>query len=248
MSIVLHNLVSLQPPFHFGSEAVSSLWMWERIPEMTRERDYQQARGESDLDEWGRPKGPLRQLLDVLAEGFESIKSDAGNLHSLIDINSCPPEYLPHLSALFGFEFPFDLSVDQQRRYLHTIISMYRTKGTAWTLRLAAMRVIGEGFDLEITNEDYQAKTYDVILTAEGGGSVAPQLEQKLGYMVREFGPAGMVPRTAVVYYFEERVEQRMGDEGETLIEYTSWRFNNKTHRMNDTAVFNDLGSVTITL
>lgn len=217
-------------------------WMWERIPEMTRERDYTKAKADAPLDEWGRRKGPLRQLLDVLATGFQAIKNDADNIHKLIDIDQCPGEFLPHLAAMFGFEFPYDLSDKQQRAYLHSIISMYRTKGTAWTLRLAAIRVIGGGFDLEVANEDYVGKTFDVVLTAEGDATT-PQLEQKIEYMVQQYSPAGMIPAIKLAYFFSEVAEQTMNDYEASSVIHASWRFNMSTHRLNDTIKFSDFGT-----
>jgi phage tail-like protein len=225
-----------------------SNWMWDRIPEMTRERDYEEAAPDAPLDETGRGKGPLRQLVDVLASGFDAIKADVDSFHDLIDIDACPEQFLPHLAYLFGFEFPFDLSEQQQRNYLHTIISMYRTKGTAWTLRLAALRIIGKGFDLIVENEDYIGKTFDVVVEADEENTVQPQLEQKLRYMVDQYSPAGMIPNVKLVYYFTEvsALATRINDNTSTSTVFAAWRMNFPGHKINLNIRTNDFGETAL--
>lgn len=218
--------------------------MWEKIPELTRERDMSFASPDAPLDEDGVPKGPLRQLVDVLGSGLEAVYDEASRFQDLIDIENCPEEHLPYLAALFGFEFPYDLNAEQQRRYLRNVIGLYRTKGTAWTLRIAALRIIGEGFTLNVTNEDRENHVFDVEITAAGEGNTVAQLEQKMQYMIEQYSPAGMIPNLVVRYYFTDitDLEARVSDEEHTSFEHTSYRLNMAGHRLNDNAKATDFG------
>jgi phage tail-like protein len=219
-----------------------SNWMWERVPEMTRERDYALSRPGAPLDEWERPKGPLRELVDVLAHGFDLIKGDIDQFEKLIDVDNCPASLLPFIGDMLGSEFPYDLTVEQQRTYLRSLIRMYRTKGTAWTLRLAAMRVIGSGFDIEVTNESHIAKTFDVVVTAQQGAN-ANQLEQKIRYMVDQYSPAGMIPDVRVAYFFGDVWDATNTSDGYAAsVAVSLWKFNVLGHKLNQNARTNDGG------
>lgn len=193
-------------------------------------------------------KTPLRQLLDVLSTGYQSLKEDIDSFATQIDIDGCPEEFLPHLAALLGFEFPYDLDVVQQRSYLRNIITLYRTKGTAWALRIAALRIIGAGFDLVVTNEDHVAKTFDVEVTADGDTTTG-QMEQKLTYMVNQYSPAGMIPTVTVIYYFSEAtaLASRSTEEFEDTA-FSAWRTNMVGHLTNDEARLNAYGEVPLDL
>lgn len=232
-----------EPLFLEGDEFLGNIVAWDPVAGMVSIAEtyaYRYVRGKNVT--LARYKGALRQLIDVLAAGFDYVKGDADGFRDLVDIDRCPKEFLPHLAALFGFEFPFDLSEEQQRSYLHTIISMYRTKGTAWTLRLAALRIIGSGFDLEVANEDHVGKTFDVVLTAQGDGATT-QLEQKLEFMVEQYSPAGMIPSIRIIYYFTEVADSTRAEDGtSSSVAFNAWRFNYVGHTLNGSIRLNDYG------
>lgn len=214
--------------------------MYSRIPEGTRYRD--------ELSEEGGKIAPLRQLISVLASGLESIKGDIDGITNLLEVDNCPDKFLPHLAGLFGFEFPYDLPADKQRNFLRSLIPLAMAKGTPWSIRLAALRVIGDGFDLTIKDEDYRAKTFTVEVIAEGSGQTN-QLEQKLSYMVHQYTPAGMVPSIVVIYYFAEETElsDRVGDDHSSWIT-TAWRTNFSGHTLSGTMKASDFGTTPLTI
>lgn len=206
-------------------------WMYERLPAMMRYRDKD---------------GHLKNLISVLAEGLVGIRKDVENFVHLVDVDNCPAELLPNLGAMLGFEFPYDLPEDQQRNFIRSIVSLYRVKGTSMALKFVASRLIGGGFRITVENEDHVAKTFDVKLTADQDSTLLSQLENKLAYLVGIYSPAGMIPSIVVVYYSTEELEDAMDDSNHTTQQYTSWRMNFQGHRMNDNAVLNEFGTVTL--
>ena len=206
-------------------------WMYERLPTMMRYRDKD---------------GHLKNLISVLAEGLVGIREDVENFVQLVDVDNCPAELLPNLGAMLGFEFPYDLPEDQQRNFIRSIVSLYRVKGTSMALKFVASRLIGGGFRITVENEDHVAKTFDVKLTADQDSTLLSQLENKLAYLVGIYSPAGMIPSIVVVYYSTEELEDAMDDSNHTTQQYTSWRMNFQGHRMNDNAVLNEFGTVTL--
>lgn len=206
-------------------------WMYEHLPAMMRYRDEDEH---------------LKNLISVLAEGLSGIREDVENFVQLVDVDNCPAELLPHLGAMLGFEFPYDLPEDQQRNFIRSIVSLYRVKGTPMALKFVASRLIGGGFSITVENEDHVAKTFDVKLTADQDSTLLSQLENKLAYLVGIYSPAGMIPSIVVVYYSTEELEAAMDDSNHTTQQYTSWRMNFQGHRMNDNVVLNGFGTVTL--
>lgn len=206
-------------------------WMYEHLPAMMRYRDENEH---------------LKNLISVLAEGLVGIREDVENFVQLVDVDNCPAEMLPHLGAMLGFEFPYDLPEDQQRNFIRSIVSLYRVKGTPMALKFVASRLIGGGFRITVENEDHVAKTFDVKLTADQDSTLLSQLENKLAYLVGIYSPAGMIPSIVVVYYSTEELEAAMDDSNHTTQQYTSWRMNFQGHRMNDNVVLNGFGTVTL--
>lgn len=217
-------------------------WMYDKLPATTRYRDQRSVEGTEK-------KPPLRQLIDVLGAGLEVVKQDVDSLGDLTVVEDCPDELLPYLGGLYGFEFPYDLSVEKQRGFLKNVIPLAMAKGTPWSIRLSALRVIGAGFDLTIRDEDYRSKTYTVEVTAEGSGETS-QLEQKLSYMVHQYSPAGMVPNIVIVYYFAEETEltERVDDSDHESFVTTAWRTNFAGHRLSDNMQASGFGTTPLNI
>lgn len=213
-------------------------WMYDHLPAMTRERDEKEA------------NGALKKLLDVLGTSFDDLRTTADTLVTLVDVDTCPVEYLPKLAGLLGFEFPYDLEEQFQRNFVRSIVSLYRVKGTPAAMQFVVTRLIaGKGFSLEITNEDHVAKTYDVELTADDDTAVLNQLQNKIAYLVNLYSPAGMIPSILIVYYQSETIDSsRFDDAAHTTTEYTSWRSNRVEHRTNNNAETNAFGTQVLSI
>ena len=75
-------------------------------------------------------KEELKRFLDLFAQKFDTIKEKIDNFPSLVDIDSCPPEFLPYLGALVGYEYDPLLPAESQRETIKRITSIYQRKGT----------------------------------------------------------------------------------------------------------------------
>lgn len=206
-------------------------WMYEHLPAMTRYRDED---------------GHLKNLISVLAEGLVGIYEDVENFVQLVDVDNCPSEMLPHLGAMLGFEFPYDLPEEQQRNFIRTAVSLYRIKGTPTAIKFLASRMIGGGFRITIENEDHVAKTFDVRLEADEGSTILSQIENKVAYLVNIYSPAGIIPHLVVAYFNREELPNQLSDADHTTTQFTSWRLNFFGHRINDNIRMNDFGTVEV--
>lgn len=200
-------------------------WFYDKIPDITRYRD-QQAAGPGEVP-------TLKQLTDVLSLGMYMAKRDIEDFYKLRVVDECPAEYLPYLAGLFGYEFPHDLSVERQRNFLRSIAVLTATKGTARSMSLLATRIMGENFDVTVKNEDVQAKTFDVEVTAEQSVST-DRLETKLDYLIKQFTPAGLVPTVIIVYYFDEVIDPKLDDSFHETFEIAAWRTNFIGHQISN--------------
>lgn len=215
--------------------------MYEALPAVMQEEDA--ARGY-----------PLRQLLQVLGVGIEDIYTAANKFVDLIDVDTCPVAQLAGLSGMLGFDFPYDLSEDQQRAFVRSTVALYRIKGTPAALKFVVTRLIGKGFQLDITNEDWQAKTFTLRLTAQQDNATLNALEGKVGYLVNLYKPAGIIPTLVSSYYFDDAADPVTRQDAHTTRRYDAWRFNLRGTRFNtktaegDTVSFNNRGTETLTI
>lgn len=217
-------------------------WLYGTIPELTRERD--------------RVAGaPLQQLLNVLGVGLSDVKSIAESFAGITDVDSCPANLLPFLGAMLGFEFPYDLSEDLQRNFIRSIIGLYRMKGTQKSMRVVVTRMIaGQGFTLDIINEDHVAKTFLVELTTNEDNALSVNLQNKIVYLVNLYSPAGMIPSVAVAKYTTEIAGSTSDDATQATNERGLWRTNVGWHTLNtrmpsgDIVGLNEYGTTALTI
>lgn len=206
-------------------------YLYSTLPQSVRERD------EVNLF-------PLKQLCAVLGSGLDGVRSDADNFPGLVNVDTCPAAQLPRLAEMLGFDFPFDLPVDQQRAFVRSTVALYRMKGTPAALKFVVSRVIGNGFALNITNENYATKTFDVELTAVQDAASLAQLESKVIFLVGLYAPAGLVPNIVTVYYYHDTAPsvQRV-DTNLSAVQFDAWRVNMKHHTLNTIQANGDIVS-----
>jgi phage tail-like protein len=196
-------------------------WLYDRIPELTRERD---ATG----------GGALYQLVQVLGSGLQGVKDHVAYILDYVDPDHCPTDYLPALGAMLGFEFPYDLDEKLQRNFIRSIIAVYRIKGTPNAMKYMVGRLIaGQGITLDIQNEDHVAKTFDFILTMDEANALGAVLMDRITYLVNLYAPAGMIPNRVVSTYGIEAGHGGASDALQgTTTETTPWRLN-RGHTLN---------------
>jgi phage tail-like protein len=194
-------------------------WLFSRLTDAMQARDA--AAG-----------GHLEQLMRVLGTGLTEARDLADNVVDLIDVDTCPAEFLPHLGHLLGFEFPYDLDEAMQRNFIRSIVALYRVKGTPMALSFVVNRIIaGKGFTLSVSNESYLTKTFDVRLMAEDTAEGSDALQAKVVYLVGIYAPAGLTPTVVIVFFYQDQQDAtRWSDTQHTTIAHVRWSYNQPGH------------------
>lgn len=224
--MVVLPLTGSPPTFEDGSTEylyVTPLaeWLFSRLTDTMQARDAVNG-------------GHLEQLTKVLGVGITEARDSADNIVNLIDVDTCPADFLPHLGALLGFEFPYDLDEQMQRNFIRSIVSLYRVKGTPMALQFVVNRIIaGKGFKLDITNEDYVGKSFDVRLSAEDTAEGSDSLQNKVVYLVGLYSPAGFTPTVVVAFYYQEQQDATRQSDTHTTKAYVRWSYNQPGHSYN---------------
>lgn len=74
---------------------------------------------------------PLKRFLQILHEGgFKPLIESVESLRNLSDIDNARPEDLNLIVQSLGLEFPFNMTDSERRKYIKTIPSIYKLKGT----------------------------------------------------------------------------------------------------------------------
>lgn len=212
-------------------------WLYARIPAATRARDT--AAGH-----------PLRDFLAVSAVAFYELHQDVQKLLLLVDAEQCEASLLPQLGSMLGFEFPYDLTEQQQRAFIKFMVNIYRVKGTAASLKLVANRLIGNGFDLVVENEDVAGHTFDISITAATSSAASAAWQTKLQYVLASVTPAGLIPTLALAFFFDEIYPDTVVDNefAPTDFETTFWQWNNRFHTLNGTILLNTSSTTAVDL
>jgi P2-related tail formation protein len=216
-------------------------WMYARVSGTMQFRDSQGG-------------APLADIVRLMGAGVQAAKDAAGHLVDLIDIETCPASYLPQFGALLGFEFPYDLEESLQRNFIRSAVALYRIKGTPSAMQLVVDRLIaGKGFSIDVINEDYLAKTFDVQLTADDTADGSGFLQDKVVYLVGVYSPAGMVPSVIVLFSTTETLDATRQAESYTSLELTRWSMTVAGHTFNTvapggTVAMNTLGQQVLAL
>lgn len=197
-------------------DATMKAWLLERIPSMARYRDEQ------------FQQGMLDELIEMLAHGLGLVKTDIDSFPDIIDTDDCPAAFLPELAKMLGFEFPYDLPEAQQRAFIRNSVALYRVKGRPITLQFVTTRLMGsKDFQIQITAEDWQTKTFTVQLVSTEESNLTADLTSKVVYLVDLYTPAGLVPTVLLSAVYSDDMDPALwtvDDQYDALFEkrYTS--------------------------
>ncbi|MHB9023479.1 MAG: phage tail protein [Armatimonadota bacterium] len=75
-------------------------------------------------------RNDLRALLGILGPTLDEITAKIGALPSLVDVDACPPDFLPFLAGLVGVSYDPTLDPAPQRRAIREALERYRRLGT----------------------------------------------------------------------------------------------------------------------
>lgn len=94
--------------------------LYERLPEVYRRED---AKKGIDFT--------LKRYLEALDEGgVQLVFSELLSLYDILEVDKCPPEVLPLLSKMLGYNYIEEVDVETQRKIIANLIELYKRKGT----------------------------------------------------------------------------------------------------------------------
>ena len=94
--------------------------LYERLPEVYRRED---ARKDINFT--------LKRYLEALDEGgVQLVFSELLSLYDILEVDKCPPEVLPLLSKMLGYNYIEEVDVETQRKIIANLIELYKRKGT----------------------------------------------------------------------------------------------------------------------
>lgn len=158
---------------------ITTEFLYNRLPHVYRTLDSN--RGE-----------PLKRFLEILVEGgFKPLEDKIERFTDLFNPDKCPVEYLPLLSSLLGFEFPYDMPEEVQRRIIKVISKIYRIKGTATAIEYMINEITN--FPTKVVNEDTINKTFELDITTPGDGGNFEEVRQKIEYLTNIYKPVGSI-------------------------------------------------------
>jgi phage tail-like protein len=80
-------------------------------------------------------RNDLRALLGILGPTLDEMSTKIAGLPTLVDVETCPPDFLPFLAGLVGMAYDPMLDPAPQRRDMREAIERYRRLGTLSELR-----------------------------------------------------------------------------------------------------------------
>ena len=137
--------------------------------------------------------GPFSRLLEAFSFSFADRSGEAKELETLVDIDSCPDEYLPYLADLIGWTL-IGPDASRHRNQLRQAVAIYKAKGTKRSVQGMVDTVFGSPsafnvtsgtlFDLwesYIPNLLFYTLTTSSTLTNNGLETFTKQTAQNLG-------------------------------------------------------------------
>lgn len=85
----------------------------------------------------------LKRFLQVNGVGLEYLRGKTEGHANMFDLDKTPPELLPHIARMMGFDFPYDMTVKEQRSMLKILPTLYRMKGTQSVFDSLARQLFG---------------------------------------------------------------------------------------------------------
>lgn len=94
---------------------------------------------------------PLKRFLQVTGVGFDHLKAKMDGHYDLYDLDKTPAQFLPYLANMMGFDFPYEMSEYDQRRFIKVLPLLYKYKGTYRVYEYLGQVIFGEDARAEST-------------------------------------------------------------------------------------------------
>ena len=99
---------------------------------------------------------PLKRFLKIMHEGgFKPLIESAESLRNLSDIDNARPEDLNLIVQSLGLEFPFNMTDTERRKYIKTIPSIYKLKGTEASFNFLAREIFSTKTNINTRVAEY---------------------------------------------------------------------------------------------
>jgi phage tail-like protein len=85
----------------------------------------------------------LKRFLQINGVGLDYLRDKAKGHSDLFSVDNTPPELLPHLAEMLGFEFPYSMSVNEQRSLIKLLPTLYKLKGTQSVFDYLSRQIFG---------------------------------------------------------------------------------------------------------
>lgn len=85
----------------------------------------------------------LKRFLQVNGVGLDFLREKTEGYSNMFDLDRTPSELLPHIAKMMGFDFPYDMTVQEQRSMLKLLPTLYKLKGTNTAFDYLARQLFG---------------------------------------------------------------------------------------------------------
>jgi len=141
-------------------------------------------------------RNDLRALLGILGPTLDEITAKIAGLPNLVDVDACPPDFLPVLAGLVGMAYDPTLDPAPQRRDMREAIEHYRRLGTLAGLRRELQALGWQGEIIE---------THRQVLRLGTRGRLNRQKLPGQRYNLGIYGVTGVAPSDDAIIAVLER-------------------------------------------
>jgi phage tail-like protein len=85
----------------------------------------------------------LQRFLQVNGVGLDFLKGKTEGYSNLFNLDYAPAELLPEIAKMMGFDYPYDMSEQEQRSLLKVLPTLYKIKGTKSVFNYLAQQIFG---------------------------------------------------------------------------------------------------------
>ena len=97
----------------------------------------------------------LKRYLEALDEGgVQQVFGELLSLYDILDVENCPPEVLPLLSRMLGYNYIEEVDIETERKIIANLIELYKRKGTASVISFITREFTK--FDTQIVELQYR--------------------------------------------------------------------------------------------
>jgi|AntRauTorckE6833_2_1112554.scaffolds.fasta_scaffold02296_3 phage tail-like protein len=171
--------------------------LYESLPPVYKKRD--------DNEE-------LERFLKIFADASKDFYEEIYEYDNLFNIDNVDPIILPYIADTLGFNFPYDLDIEEQRKFLKAIPDLYKQKGTIQVFQYLALEVFN--WESEVSTNEYihpstgaSIINIDVTVLADHSSSLSDRLThyvERFTDFAELFRPVNNKLTTILKYIYED--------------------------------------------